>query len=90
MFDWSLTGKPLVLYAPDLARYRTTRDFYYDYESTMPVPVTTTQGGLEDAVRRAIDGAPFEYDDFVKRFSGRDDGQATMRVVDRIMELVRL
>ncbi len=32
MFDWSLTGKPVVLFAPDLDQYRGVRDFYYDYE----------------------------------------------------------
>lgn len=86
MFDWSLTGKPLVLFAPDLEHYQGVRDFYYDYESTMPVPVARDQEALAEQLRLAVSGQSVNLSDFVQRFSGRDDGCATGRVVDEILQ----
>lgn len=85
MFDWALTGKPLVLFAPDLDHYRGVRDFYYDYESTMPVPVATHQNDLADQLRVAVAGKSPALDDFAARFAGRDDGAAAARVADEIL-----
>jgi CDP-glycerol glycerophosphotransferase len=85
MFDWSLTGRPLVLYAPDLEQYRATRDFYFDYEAAMPVPVATTPDELADALRLAASGPAVDYKTFTRRFNARDDGHATERVCDEIL-----
>ena len=85
MFDWSLTDKPLVLFAPDLEHYQGVRDFYYDYEATMPVPIARNQQMLTEHLQLAIDGQAVSLEGFAQRFSGRDDGKATARVVDEIL-----
>ncbi len=86
MFDWALTGKPLVLFAPDLNHYRGVRDFYYDYEATMPVPITTNQDDLADQIELAVNGYAYPLENFASRFAGRDDGEAAIRVVDAILK----
>lgn len=41
-FDFAITGKPVVQYAPDLKDYSRERGFYRDWPATSPWPVTTT------------------------------------------------
>lgn len=85
MFDWALTDKPLVLFAPDLEHYQGVRDFYYDYESTMPVSIARNQEALAEQLRLAVSGQSASLAAFADRFSSRDDGAATARVVDEIL-----
>jgi CDP-glycerol glycerophosphotransferase len=85
MFDWALTGRPLVLYAPDLAQYRATRDFYFDYEEAMPVRAASTPDELAEDLLKAASGHGVAYTDFSARFNGRDDGHATERVCEEIL-----
>jgi CDP-glycerol glycerophosphotransferase len=42
MFDFSVTGKPIIFLAPDLERYRAERGFYFDFEHQAPGPILTS------------------------------------------------
>jgi len=84
MFDFAVTGKPLVFYAYDLESYRDVdRGFYFDLEPVAPGPLATTQAALTDAladlpgVRRAYAD---RYRTFQETFCPLDDGHATERV----------
>jgi CDP-glycerol glycerophosphotransferase len=88
MFDFAITGKPLVYYAYDLAYYRDElRGFYFDLEPEAPGPICRTTGEVLDAlsdldgVRREFAG---RYRAFRERYNPLDDGQASRRVVERV------
>ena len=88
VFDFTVTGKPVVLFAPDLERYRDdTRGFYFDYEDWAPGPVCATTDELADALSdlpRHRAAHQDSYDAFVERFCPHEDGHAGERVVELV------
>lgn len=91
MFDFAGTGKPLLFYTYDLEDYRDRlRGFYFDLSEEAPGPLLRTQadlvgalGELDDVMTKYRDA----YETFVSRFCPLDDGHASARVVDRMLEL---
>ena len=84
MFDFAVTGKPILFLAPDLARYRAERGFYFDYEAEVPGPILKTDSEVIDALTR-LDQitktfAP-KYDKWRTRFDSLEDGHSAERVV---------
>ncbi len=92
VYDFAVTGKPILLFAPDLDRYRdTVRGMYFDYEEWAPGPVSTTQeelaAGLADL--DAVEQTWGErYGAFVQKFCPHEDGRAGQRVVDRLRSVL--
>lgn len=89
MFDYTATGRPIVLFAPDLEHYREDlRGFYFDLAAQAPGPVVSTQEQLTDALSSV--GVPAAYAEryarWRSRFNARDDGHAAQRVVARILD----
>ena len=89
MFDFAVTGKPLLFYTYDLAHYRDIlRGFYFDFGAHAPGPLLHTSTDVIDAladlasVRTRYAQA---YARFQERFCHLDDGHATARVVDRFL-----
>lgn len=89
-FDYALLRRPMVFHAHDLETYRDElRGFYLDYASEVPGPVTTTDDELFDALRNSRVVGPAErsrIDAFVSRFAPDDDGHASARVVDSLLD----
>jgi CDP-glycerol glycerophosphotransferase len=89
MFDFVVTGRPMLFLVPDLAEYGgRTRGFYLDFPQIAPGPLLDTTGGVVEAVR-ALAGGPLpgpdeRYLDFRRRFAPLDDGRAAERVVDAV------
>jgi CDP-glycerol glycerophosphotransferase len=89
MFDFAITGRPIVFYAYDLERYRDSiRGFYFDLLSgDAPGPVVRTQQELFETLARMPEITE-EYADryavFHKEFSALEDGHATDRVLERL------
>jgi CDP-glycerol glycerophosphotransferase len=88
MFDFAVTGKPMVFYTYDLERYRDrTRGFYFDLESEAPGPICRTTEEVAAALLEASDAGERHgaaYERFRARFCPYDDGRASARVVDRV------
>ena len=88
MFDFAVTGRPIVLYAYDLAHYRDRlRGFTLDLEAEAPGPVVLDQAALTAALRNlpAVAAAHADrYARFVKRFCALEDGHAADRVLDAV------
>lgn len=89
MFDFTVTGKPLFFFTPDIDHYRETlRGFYFDLIPVAPGPVSSTLTDLVDGVRRRVEMAPefaTKYAAWQARFNSRDDGRAAERVVSRLL-----
>jgi CDP-glycerol glycerophosphotransferase len=87
MFDFAVTGKPLVYYAYDLEHYRDrNRGFYVDITADPPGPVTRTQDELVAALRGLPDAVETfrpAYQRFHDKYAALEDGRATERVLRR-------
>ena len=87
MFDFVVTGKPVLLYTPDLERYDANRGLYLDLATEGPGPLLLEQSDVVDALR-GIDAVAAEYADryaaFVRRHAPHDDGKVTIRLVDHV------
>ncbi len=87
MFDFSVTGKPIYFFTPDLAHYRDElRGFYSDLLADAPGPVVSDPAELARLVR-AQDPAQYakRYAAWRARFNPLDDGHAGERVVKRML-----
>jgi CDP-glycerol glycerophosphotransferase len=89
MFDFTITGKPVFFFTPDIEHYRETlRGFYFDLIPVAPGPVVSTVDDLVSVVRDRqavrLRFAP-KYDAWRRRFNPRDDGHAAERVVRRLL-----
>jgi CDP-glycerol glycerophosphotransferase len=93
MFDFAITGRPIVFYAYDLDDYRDRlRGFYFPLEPEAPGPIVTT----EDALIAALTDLPGvaaahidRYERFRARYCHLEDGHATERVLDRLAAVAR-
>jgi CDP-glycerol glycerophosphotransferase len=86
MFDFAITGKPLLFYAYDLDYFRDElRGFYFDLEDVAPTPLFRTSEQLVEAIAEvdavAAEGAE-RYRRFRETFCHQEDGHATDRVLD--------
>jgi CDP-glycerol glycerophosphotransferase len=88
MFDFAVTGRPIVLFAPDLERFRdTVRGFYFDLLPQAPGPLVRTGDELVDVLKNLDDVLPDyaeRYRRFRETYTGLEDGHATQRVLDRL------
>ena len=90
MFDFSVTGKPMFFYTPDLAHYRERlRGFYFDLAHLAPGPVVDTAAALATLISDTSVPAVYaeRYADWRARFNPRDDGHAAERVLTHLVEL---
>lgn len=85
MFDYTVTGKPILFLAPDLERYRSERGFYFDFEALAPGPILNTDAEVLQALGR-IDQISKLYEPryraWQEKFNSLEDGNAAKRVVD--------
>ncbi|WP_231445200.1 bifunctional glycosyltransferase/CDP-glycerol:glycerophosphate glycerophosphotransferase [Brevibacterium zhoupengii] len=92
MFDYVVTGRPIVFLCPDMEVYRdAVRGFYLDFEAIAPGPIVQSSGDALDVLRSdemfSVD-ATERYTAFVNRFAGLDDGYASKRVVERLSSVL--
>jgi len=88
MFDFAVTGKPIVYFTYDLDYFQNElRGFYFDLAEAAPAPLL----GTSDEVLAAIAGIdprswqrPERYLRFQERFCSLEDGHATERVLDLV------
>ncbi len=92
MFDFSVTGRPMIFFVPDLDDYRdSVRGVYFDLSTQAPGPVVFTQDEVLDAVRaieKDRDGYAERYRAWQEKYNPHDDGQSARRVIDRLFTAV--
>ncbi|MER5862651.1 CDP-glycerol glycerophosphotransferase family protein [Kitasatospora sp. NPDC002040] len=94
MFDFAITGRPILFFTYDLEHYRDTlRGFYFDFEAEAPGPLLPSSAELLAALRSLTTGTALTdrhaaaYRRFRATHCRLDDGRAAARVVDRLLEL---
>ena len=94
MFDFSVTGRPMIFFTPDLDKYRdATRGVYFDLQELAPGPVTFTQAEVLAAIREMESDVPRyaeRYAAWREKFNAHDDGEVSTRVVERLFALPKL
>jgi CDP-glycerol glycerophosphotransferase len=92
MFDYTVTGKPILFLAPDLEKYRAERGFYFDFENTSPGPILNSDREVLQALGRIDQVSKLHetrYRAWQAKFNGLEDGNSSKRVVDRVWGEVR-
>jgi CDP-glycerol glycerophosphotransferase len=90
MFDFAVTGRPMVFHAPDVDHFEKLRGFYFDLTGTAPGPVTRTADQLLAALTEVLagdaeDARSARYAAWRDRFCPGDDGHAAGRVLERML-----
>ncbi|PKK12652.1 bifunctional glycosyltransferase family 2 protein/CDP-glycerol:glycerophosphate glycerophosphotransferase [Thermomonospora sp. CIF 1] len=90
MFDFAVTGRPMVFFTYDLERYRDhVRGFYFDFEAEAPGPLLRTSEEVIETLRdldRISAGYGDAYAAFAARYCPHDDGYAAARVLDHLLK----
>lgn len=100
IYDYSLLGKPLLLYIPDYAEYERENGFYEDFDSIPAVKVFTKDEIKDNIIRATEDFFDEKSDAFVnggipgkaamEEFAGRTmaacDGNSSRRIMELIAE----
>ncbi|MGY1706120.1 CDP-glycerol glycerophosphotransferase family protein [Geodermatophilus sp. SYSU D00697] len=88
MFDFAITGKPMLFYTYDLEYFRDElRGFYFDLEEVAPGPLLSTSKDVVEAIADldAVAARHAErYARFRETFCHLEDGHAAERVLDLI------
>jgi CDP-glycerol glycerophosphotransferase (TagB/SpsB family) len=89
MFDFSVTGRPMLFYTPDIEEYTDprVRGVYFDLEDVAPGPVVRTAPEVVDLLGKIDTWVPTyaeRYEAWQRRFNHRDDGHAASRAVDAL------
>jgi CDP-glycerol glycerophosphotransferase len=84
MFDFAITGRPMVFFTYDLDHFRdSVRGFYFDFVSEAPGPLVSTAEELAQVLRSPP--APSDrYAAFVEKYCYLEDGHATDRLLERL------
>ncbi|MFH9747176.1 CDP-glycerol glycerophosphotransferase family protein, partial [Streptomyces anulatus] len=89
MFDFALTGRPMLFHTYDLEHYRdTVRGFCLDFETRAPGPLLVTTDEVAQALRDTGSLAARHadaYESFRRDYCDLDDGGAAARVADRLL-----
>jgi CDP-glycerol glycerophosphotransferase len=92
MFDFAVTGRPILFYTYDLADYQgRVRGFYFDFAPEAPGPLLDTTLDVLGALRAldaVIERHAERYARFRERFCHLEDGHATDRVLDRLLDVL--
>jgi len=88
MFDFAVTGRPMLFFTYDLEQYRDQlRGFCFDFEAEAPGPLLASSEELLAAARdtaAATAGYAAAYKAFAAKYCPLDDGKAGARVCDRL------
>lgn len=82
-FEYALLNRPMIFFAPDLADYMQTRNFYYDYFDFIPGPLAETTEDLINHLKKPVVDQE-KLTGFVHFFFDQLDGKASARFVDAL------
>ena len=88
MFDFSVTGKPIIFLAPDFDDYVAKRGFYFDFEQLAPGPILRSDANLRETLEN-LDSLRTQYlsryQAWQKKFNSLEKGDSSKQVVDRTL-----
>lgn len=85
MFDFTVTGKPIIFLVPDIDSYAGKRGFYFDFEKLAPGPIIRDSSELGNLLEN-LESLQEEYRErylaWQQKFNALEDGGASARVLD--------
>lgn len=87
MFDFAVTGKPMIFLTPDIEKYVAVRGFYFDFVGEAPGPICHTTAEVISALENINDVAKQygkAYKAWQVKFTPLEDGKATARVIAEV------
>ncbi len=89
-YDYVLTRRPMILYAPDAEQYENGRGLYYPLEET-PFPIAKNNAELSDTIL-SFDEAVYQpgIDAFLAARGCYEQGNASKQIVDNIKKLMNI
>lgn len=89
MFDFALTRRPCFQFATDIDAYKTDRNFYFPIDET-PFPLAKSNAEMVQHILDFDDAAyQKDWDAFYEKMGFCEDGQATQRCVQWILDKVK-
>ena len=88
-FDYANLKRPIIFHMYDLEHYRDkSNGFYFDINEMLPGRITRTDDELVDEILRVDSGFIYDekYKAFNETFNYLDDGNASMRVVKKLIK----
>jgi CDP-glycerol glycerophosphotransferase (TagB/SpsB family) len=90
MFDFSITGKPMIFFAPDIEAYTgTLRGTYFDLAAEAPGPILSRTEEVLEAINDLAEITRQHQDRYAawrRKFNPYDDGHAAERAVDVLLD----
>ena len=88
MFDYAILKRPMIIYAYDYKNYRDNlRGFYFNIYEEFPGPIVKNTIDLIDSIKTYnYTDYEGEYKEFLNKFTRYDDGNASSRIVDLILD----
>ncbi|MHC9537652.1 bifunctional glycosyltransferase/CDP-glycerol:glycerophosphate glycerophosphotransferase [Dellaglioa sp. BT-FLS60] len=87
-FDFATLRRPIIFFAYDLDEYANDiRGFYFDYEKDVPGPIVKDTNAVIEEIKKAFETKSVHpnYASFVEKYNAWEDGHATERLVDFVM-----
>ena len=89
MFDYALTGKPVVQFATDIASYQKDRDFYFPLDQ-LPFPLARSNEELERILTELQpQWTNSAWAEFTRANAFCEDGQASLRCAAMILQQIK-
>lgn len=90
IYDYMLTDRPAFIFAKDIELYNTERGFAYPLQAT-PFPIAVNNKEMVDNIKN-FDAEKYENErqEFLKGKGCIEDGHASERVADHILELLEV
>lgn len=90
MFDFALTRRPCFQFATDIDAYKTDRNFYFPIDET-PFPLAKSNAEMVQHILDFDDAAyQKDWDAFYQKMGFCEDGQATQRCVQWILDKIKM
>ena len=86
-FDYANLLKPVIFYMYDLDDYASELRGFYISLDELPGPIVQEEDGLIAEIRKIDNWAPDEsYKDFHRKYNPKDDGEASRRTIEAILQ----
>lgn len=89
IFDFALTGNPIIFYSYDLELYKEKlRGFYYEYEKFVPGPIIKTEKELIKELKgfdKLKESNQKKVKEFAEKFNTREEKSSTKLAVDLLL-----
>lgn len=87
IYDFTILGKPIISFVPDIDEYRISRGFYKDYEKVMPWPICKSENEVVDAILNKEVNVN-DIIEFNNRYFKYKDGKSIERILSFINNLI--